>query len=216
MDSITTALNELAQVPHWLAFALIVLGTLVSEDLSCIAAAMAAASGQLPTPLAFSAAMSGIWLGDIGLWWIGSRLRGPILAGRGLGRWIRPERLEQCRSGLERHRNWWIVLTRLLPGVRTPTYILAGATGTSFPWFAGATFIAVAVWTPAIFYATFTLGVGALDHLHSLGASAWMAMPLIVLGYLLLTRLFIPLLHPRGRATLAARWQRLPGAESGS
>lgn len=209
MEALAAFVDELAQAPPWLAALLIVLGTLLSEDLACIGAALAAAQGAMSLPLALSSAAFGVWIGDAMLWAIGKTARGAVPERGLMRRLVDPGTLERCRQGFSKSRFWWILLTRVLPGSRTPTYILAGALGVPFSWFGPVTALCVAVWTPLLFFVAHALGDQALLAAERFGASAWTALLCTAALLWLLVRVALPCLRWEGRRRLVGRWRRL-------
>ncbi len=209
MDSLDALLQQIAQMPPWLACVTIVIASFLSEDLAVIGAGLAATAGMLATPIALTAAIVGVWLGDLGLWWIGRGAKAAVLDRRAFHRLIDPTTIDACRRGFAKNRLLWILATRVLPGTRTPTYVLAGALSVPFRWFASVTLLAVAAWTPLLFFAAFWLGDDALDLAHRIGTSAWIALPLLWLAFWIATRLVLPLFRWKGRRMLLGRWRRL-------
>ena len=209
MDALAAFVDQIAHAPAWLAALLIVLGTLLSEDLACIGAALAAARGSLPLPLALAAAAFGVWIGDAMLWAIGKTARGAVLDRGLIRRLVDPAALERCRQGFAKNRFWWIVLTRVLPGSRTPTYILAGALRVPFAWFGPVTALCVLLWTPILFFLAHALGDQALAAAERFGASAWTALLGAAALLWLLVRVALPTLRWEGRRRLVGRLRRL-------
>jgi len=106
----------------WLLMFVLAVATLVSEDLACIAGGLLAAQGNLSLVQAIVGSGLGIWLGDIALYGLGYGVaHGLSLPKRftpsGQGRWLRM---------FDKYGGWWIALTRILPGTRFPSYVLAG------------------------------------------------------------------------------------------
>jgi membrane protein DedA with SNARE-associated domain len=204
MDGLAELLRNLHELPHWLSAPLLVVATFVSEDLTCVAAGLAVATDALPFLLATVAVGLGIWLGDLALYGLGRWLGAESLASGRLGRWIGPARVQACRAGFARNGDRWLWITRFLPGVRTPTYLLAGALRHEFRRFASATFFPVLVWTPLFVGAVCLSGEAALGWVDALGGASWLAALSLLAGWWLLTKLLMP---------LAARWLRRDGAE---
>jgi membrane protein DedA with SNARE-associated domain len=132
------------------------MGTLVSEDLTCIAAGLLIARGDLGALPAVLGCTAGILLGDVGLWAIG-RVCGPMALG---WRWVGAagERLHLLRTWLDRHAGAAIVGSRFLPGSRLPLYVLAGALklpARQFVWWA---LVGSLLWTPAFVLLASALG----------------------------------------------------------
>ena len=136
------------QQPHW-QLLLLALATLISEDLTCIAAGMLAASGEMSLAVAISGCAIGIYVGDLGLW----------LLGRCAGGWVERRWGAHWRQGnvIERMGAWFdekgwiaIVASRFMPGTRLPLYVSIGMLGRKGGRFALWTAFAVAIWTPGL------------------------------------------------------------------
>lgn len=136
--------------------ATLALGTLVSEDLTCIAAGLLIARGDLGVLPGVLGCTAGILLGDMGLWALG-RVCGPAALD---WRWVGAAggRLHRLRAWLTRHAGAAIVGSRFLPGSRLPLYVLAGALkmpAGRFAWWAS---VGSLLWTPAFVLLTSALG----------------------------------------------------------
>lgn len=188
--------------------ALLAVGTLVSEDLACIAAGLLVADGRLGFAAASAACFAGIFVGDMLL----------FLAGRLFGRAAlrrRPLRWFVGEEAVARASRWFaargmamIFISRLTPGLRLPTYVAAGILRTSILKFALFFAVAGVVWVPAL------VGVAAAagrEAAHALGGLGWSKLPWLVLLVLALRELYatVPLLFThRGRRMLRGRWIR--------
>jgi membrane protein DedA with SNARE-associated domain len=136
----------------------IVLGTLVSEDLTCVAVALLLAAGRLDWLQAIAACCTGIVLGDFGVWllarWAGAR----ILTWPWLRRRFPADRVATFSEKLCRHGPRLAIASRLLPGARLPLFLAAGLLRVC-PWrFLGWTFAVAVVWTPLFIAAVAALG----------------------------------------------------------
>lgn len=207
-DGWLAALFGVGAAGVWLPGSLF-LGTFVTEDLSCVAAGIFAAEGQIDLLTATVACTLGIWLGDIGLYLIGR------LTARGLLRWRwarrRMERLQGSawRRAFEAHGAKILFTSRFLPGTRVPSYLVAGAIGWPLWRFAAVLGVAVAIWTPLLVVASAVFGRVVLDVLAQWGAYAWVAVPVALLLVWLLVRTLSLATSWRGRRLLVGRWRRL-------
>ncbi|MGJ8725745.1 MAG: VTT domain-containing protein [Roseibacillus sp.] len=188
---------------------LICLGTLISEDLACIAAGILAAKGWIPFPLALAGASLGIYGGDLALYGIGHFSQKSKRHWRWLDRLVSEERIERGRRLFERYGTRWIFLSRFLPGSRLPSYIAAGAVGWSFPRFTGALGIAVLIWTPVLVGFSFYSGQKVLTFLEGYQKWAYPILWILALVLFLLIKIIVPLFSWRGRRLLAGKWRRL-------
>lgn len=184
---------------------LFMVGTLVSEDLTCIAAGLMVAQGRITFGPAVLGCMAGIFVGDIGL----------FLAGRWFGRPLvrhAPVRWFLSSDALERASDWFrrkgpraIFLSRFMPGLRLPTYFAAGVLRTSFPRFVSYFLLAVLAWTPLLVGFAVVFGAEAMDLLEE-----WGILALLVTIFLMLfiERIVVRLFTFRGRRALVGAWRR--------
>lgn len=171
-------------------------GTLISEDLACIAAGTLIAAGHLGFFEGAAACSLGIFLGDIGL----------FLAGRFLGRsYVEkkvPAGLRAKAEELLRRRGAWAVFaSRFSPGLRLPVYLAAGVTSRSMWRFCVLFFLASAVWTPLLVGATAWVGEQAVR--RALAASGTVSLWTLCAGASVL-------LLRRGRLRKYLRWEFWP------
>lgn len=140
--------------------------TLASEDLTAIGAGLLASFGEVAFAPALAAVAAGIYVGDLALFGIGRLARRlPIVDRQVAKRWSRDE-LCGLATDLERRLPVMIVASRFLPGSRLPTYVAAGLFATGTARFCLWTFVAVAVWTPALMSAAALLGQTFADAAH--------------------------------------------------
>ena len=126
------------------------LSTLISEDLATIAAGLLVRGQHLPATHAVAACVIGIYLGDLGLWWMGRLLgrRGHVrtwLPRRPVSR-VTASTVGRWDSRLEEHLAMAILLSRFLPGARLPTYVALGMWGRRPVAFAAWSLLAVLIY----------------------------------------------------------------------
>ncbi len=142
------------QVSLWL----IVLGTLVSEDLACIATGVLVSQHKLGLIEGTFACLAGIFAGDMLLFLCG-RLAGSFP-------WFRHQlnsrmsllRLQQATAWFAQRGMVVVLLSRFTPGLRLPTYVAAGLLGSRPFAFAGYLLLASAMWTPLLVAGTALIG----------------------------------------------------------
>ena len=167
--------------------AAIILGTFVSEDMTCISVGLLIRESQLHPLVGLSGCLAGIILGDFGVWlagriagrrllqwkWVQRRLPGGSVVN--LQRWID----ERCTAA--------VLAARLLPGTRAIMYLAIGALGNRPAAFLLWSLVAAVLWTPALVLGTALVGDALGSRLTSiLGSSQWAA---IVIGGSLLALL---------------------------
>lgn len=168
-----------------LQVAAVMLGSLISEDAATLAAAALAASGMLPASWAWSAAFTGIWVGDLGLYGLGVLAARGALRLPGLARHAGPERIARGRRWFRTQGPWALVFCRFIPGTRLPTYLAAGAMHYPLPRFARLTALLAALWISGIFLLVHLLGAAAgaaFDRFTHQAPSALAACLALVLG----------------------------------
>src|SRR5258708_39703550 len=129
----------------------IFLATFVCEDGATLLAATLAGSDSLDPRIGLLSTFLGIWVGDMGLYGLGSSLGGRTTRSRWLQKYLRPESLAKAEGWFARHRSLALVMSRAIPGSRLPLYVAAGALRLPFRLFAKITAVCSAVWVCVIF-----------------------------------------------------------------
>ena len=143
-------LNSLPETQAALAMS-IFFASFVYEDGATLLAATLSASGRLDPPIGLLAAFLGIWIGDIGLYGLGSVFGRHTVRFRRLQKYLKPESLAKAESWFSKHGSLALVMSRAIPGSRLPLYVAAGALRLPIRLFARITGICAAVWVSAIF-----------------------------------------------------------------
>ena len=124
------------------------LATFVLEDVALVGAGLLLAAGGISWPAAFVACFLGIWMGDAGLYGLAR------WGGRG---WFERSPLRRHAARVARSERWFaergtalLIFSRLVPGMRLPTYLAAGFLRTPLPGFLLVTGAASCVWTIAL------------------------------------------------------------------
>ncbi len=190
-----------------IALVLIALATLVSEDLTCIAAGLLVAQGSLGFVEAAAACFVGIFFGDLMLYGLG-RLGRPWL-GRAPLKWFVTE------ADIDRSTRWFkqrgslvIFLSRFLPGTRLPTYVSAGVLRTNVGWFALNLLIPVAVWTPLLVALAELVGDRFFDSFEVFQQYALPGFVVLMVSVWTLISLGRSLATHRGRRLVVGWWKR--------
>ena len=130
--------------------------TFVLEDVAAVGAGLLLAAGAISWPVAFTACFLGIWLGDAGLYALAR------FAGRG---WFERSSVRKFSTRVARSEQWFasrgtpiLIFSRLVPGMRLPTYLAAGFLRVAAPRFLLITGMAAFVWTFVILLLTQTFG----------------------------------------------------------
>jgi membrane protein DedA with SNARE-associated domain len=150
---------------HLVKCAGIIFTSLVSEDAAMLGAAFLSSSGMLPTGLAFASTFLGIWVGDLLLYAVGAVSGRRFFKMKWVRRFVGPERIEESRRWFKHRGPWALVLCRIVPGTRLPTYLAAGVMRLPFFRFAWMTGVLALVWISLVF---------ALVHIAGMAAKKWL------------------------------------------
>ena len=187
---------------------LLVLATLVSEDLTCIGAGLLVAKGVIGFAPATLACLTGIFLGDI-LLYLAGRILGRKGAQKAPLRWFISETdLTRSAQWFERRGMLLILLTRFFPGARLPTYFTAGVLGVGLWRFSFFFLLAAAAWTPLLVGLSAWLGGQMLAWFEVYRKYALLGLIGIILFLYLLIKGVVPLFSHRGRRLLLGKWIR--------
>src|SRR5271157_3536798 len=129
----------------------IFLATFIYEDGAIVLAATLSASGSLDPGIGLLVTFLGVWLGDLGLYGLGSSFGRRTAQSRWLRKYLRPESLANAEDWFARHGSLALVMSRAIPGSRLPLYVAAGALRLPVRVFAKTTAACSAVWVSAIF-----------------------------------------------------------------
>ena len=129
----------------------IFLATFIYEDGATLLAATVSASGALDPRLGILTTFLGIWMGDMGLYGLGSSFGRRTAQSRWLQKYLTPESLAKAEGWFAKHGSFALVMSRAIPGSRLPLYVAAGALRLPVRMFAKTTAVCSAVWVCAIF-----------------------------------------------------------------
>jgi pimeloyl-ACP methyl ester carboxylesterase/membrane protein DedA with SNARE-associated domain len=202
-------------IPPYTGFALlimtglIVLATLISEDLACIAAGLLIAQGRIAFWPALIACFVGIFVGDLLLLLAGRYLGRPALRRAPLRWLIREEQVKIASRWFDRRGPIVIGVSRFLPGARLPIYFTAGMLHTNFWKFTFFFLLAVSVWTPALVGLSVVVGERAFVYFEFFSRHAPAALVLLGLWILIIAHVVVPAFTFHGRRKLYGRWRRI-------
>jgi membrane protein DedA with SNARE-associated domain len=129
----------------------IFLATFIYEDGATLLAATLSAGGSLDPRIGLLTTFLGIWVGDMGLYGLGSSFGRRTVQSRLLQKYLRPESLAKGEAWFARHGSLALVMSRAIPGSRLPLYVAAGALRLPVRLFAKTTAVCSAVWVSVIF-----------------------------------------------------------------
>ncbi len=192
---------------------LLALATLISEDLTCLLAGWLVSLGRLSFPHASLACFLGILVGDLMLYLLGRVAGRPALRRRPLSWFVKPESLDKASHWMQTRGARVIFLSRFTPGLRLPTYLLAGALHTRFLSFTAYFALACAIWTPILVGLSAYFGQQLMPEDGDIGASLWKVVPVFIGLWIVIRKLLLPACTWRGRRRLVGSFLRLRGFE---
>jgi len=125
--------------------------TFIYEDGATLLAATLSAGGSLDPRIGLLTTFLGIWVGDMGLYGLGSSLGRRTAQSPWLQKYLKRESLAKAEGWFARHGSLALVMSRAIPGSRLPLYVAAGALRLPLRLFAKITALCSAVWVSAIF-----------------------------------------------------------------
>ncbi|MBO6524400.1 MAG: VTT domain-containing protein [Balneolaceae bacterium] len=188
---------------------IIILSTLISEDLTCIGTGLMIARGLIGFFPGVFACLFGIFIGDILLYLTGRWLASSTLHKAPLKWFISKKDVEQSYHWFQAKGPAIIIASRFIPGTRLPTYFSAGAIGASFWMFILYFGIASLIWTPILVGMAVLVGNEMIGYFNIYQDYAlWVLGGFLIAAYILF-KILIPMLTFRGRRVLIGKWKRI-------
>ncbi len=164
--------------------ALLIFGsTFVLEDVAVLGAALLVVNSMISLPWAAASSFAGIWLGDLGLYWLALHYGRPVFDRRwfkkALGKKIN---LSRSEAWFQNHGSAAIVFSRAVPGTRVPTYLAAGLLKVPAVRFLTITAAACAVWVTALFWLSYHAGMMVISEFRMFQSEAGRLAACIVLA----------------------------------
>lgn len=192
-----------------LAGVALALATLISEDLTCIAAGLLVSQNVLPFWPATLACLVGIVVGDILLLLLGRALRRVAWDLSVVRFFVTPEAITHGEHWIERKGPLVALISRFTPGTRLATFLAAGLLGVSLFRFSVYFIIAATLWTPILVGLSASLGSVVMEFwadYEQYALTGLLAVAVVLFGFF---KIGIPLLTHRGRRLLWSRYQRV-------
>ena len=196
-------------LPAVLLAGVIAASTLISEDLTCIAAGILITQGQIGFGLGAFACFFGIFIGDILLFLTGRYVGRPALSRAPLKWFVRREDVDRSSNWFSQRGAFVIFASRFVPGARLPAYFAAGLLNTSLWRFSAYFLIAAAVWTPLLVGLTVLLGGEVIGSTVFASHAHFIKVGVAVLLSFTISRFGVRLSSHRGRRLLLSVWRRL-------
>jgi membrane protein DedA with SNARE-associated domain len=102
------------------------LGFPMAEEIVLLTGGVLVAAGVLNPVLMFLAVFLGVIIGDMLLFWVGRGLATRLGSSTYFTRWFSPGRLTRGAVFFARYGDATVFLARFIPGLRAPTFLLAG------------------------------------------------------------------------------------------
>ena len=165
------------------------IGLPISEDVVLLTAGTLCSTGHAFFLVMAPVAVLGVLTGDTLLFRIGAKLGPKVIEHPRLQNLLTAERVARVRGRFARYGVWTIFVARFLPGVRAPTFLLAGSMGVSQQRFWLADGIATCIFAPLLVYLGYRFGADALPYVRRFGGYALLAVAAAVVVSLVIARL---------------------------
>lgn|GEM_PF-1798759 len=176
---------------------LIILSTLFSEDLACIAAGLMVANGLIAFWPAAIAAVIGIFLGDFSLYFAGRLLGNSIFTVPPFKWLVKKENVYSAEAWFEKKGPIILVLSRFIPGSRFPVYLSAGILKTSFWKFLIYFGLTALLWTPTFVWFSVFAGSELLTFYESYEDYALWTILGVFVFLIIFLRYLIPIMKAK-------------------
>ncbi|HEX8288855.1 MAG TPA: VTT domain-containing protein [Pyrinomonadaceae bacterium] len=144
------SLNSISELSPAALFFVFFFATFISEDAACLSAGAMAGNGKISFALALSACFTGIFVGDVLLYFSGRIFGNRILKTKIFSRFVSEKAIEKASAWIEKRGAVAVFLSRFITGLRLPTYLAAGFLRTDFLKFSFYFLLASAIWTPIL------------------------------------------------------------------
>jgi membrane protein DedA with SNARE-associated domain len=199
-----------SSIVEWIPFAKgtgFFLATFILEDLAAVGAGLLLSTGGISWPIAFTACFLGIWMGDAGLYAV-ARYAGRSWFERSFFRRFSP-RVDQSEKWFAKRGILILIVSRVIPGARLPTYLAAGFLRVPLLRFLLITGVASCAWTIAILLLTqivgerLTIWFGTYTHVGLI----FVSVAFLVIAILQMLRRLCADFDCRRLALRMARWR---------
>jgi membrane protein DedA with SNARE-associated domain len=140
--------------------ALLIFGfTFVLEDVAVLGAALLVVNSMVSPPWAAGSSFAGIWFGDLGLYFLALHFGRPLFEKRWFKRFLGKVDLSRSEGWFQSYGALAILLSRMIPGTRLPTYLAAGLLKVPPSRFVALTAAACVAWVAALFWFSYHIGM---------------------------------------------------------
>lgn len=187
---------------------LLFVATFVSEDLTCIATGFVVAQGRLSLTAGILACFFGLVVGDLLLYLAGRAFGAPALRRRPLKWMVSRDAVERASVWFEKRGLRVVILARVVPGMRLPTYVAAGVLRVNV-WMCIFHFaVAAAIWTPALVGGASLLGNALGASTDLMERSTGLAFLVVAFAFVVTERVVLRLFTRRSRKLLSGSWRK--------
>lgn len=201
--------SKLSGLALIIVMVLIILATLVSEDLTCIGAGLMVARGIIGHFPAILACLIGIFVGDILLYLLGKWLGRSAIRRKPFKWFVNEHDLDRSYQWFEVKGPSIIIASRFIPGTRFPTYFTAGAIGASFWMFIMYFGIASIIWTPILVELAVLVGQELISYFELYKEYAVWVLLGVLVGFMFFFKVILPSFTYKGRRLLYSRYKRI-------
>ena len=167
----------------------LIVGTFISEDLTCLGSAWLSADGRMALWVAWAGCFLGIWMGDAGLYMIARWAGRPFTEQWFPDSWTKGESIIKAEQWIQKKGTQWLWITRFVPGTRLPTYLAAGYLRMNVSLFLCVTGLACLIWTTLLFWLAHSVGRELIPWLERFRWGAWIGLLGLVLVWVLFRRI---------------------------
>ncbi len=128
LDSLINVFAHNGYVAVFIALMICGAGLPLPEDITLVAGGVIAGLGYANVHAMCALALSGVLLGDSGIFLLGHYYGERMLKWRWVGRILTPARYLKVQEKFDRYGNRVLFFARFIPGMRTTVYIIAGTT----------------------------------------------------------------------------------------
>jgi len=196
-------------IDQWWQAAALSAATFVSEDATCIGTGLLVRAGHFNWAVGVGACITGIFLGDLGLWLVGHVFGRRALAWSWVRSRLPATRVEEWGQWFDRRGMSAVIAARFLPGTRLPVYIAAGILGRRAGRFALWALLAALLWTPMLVLLVASLGNVVVAPMQRFLGAGWAPFAATWVILWLSMRLLQQCMSSIGRARLGASASRL-------
>ena len=187
----------------------VIAGSFISEDITGIAIGIGIAQGMINYLLGFSSYFVGVYLGDLGLYYLGRTLGLHAIERPPLSFFINEQDIERAKQWFLQRGPVIIFVSRFIPGTRLPVLLSAGISKISHLKFNSWHALAVMMWSIVIVGGSIIFGHQLMSSFDFFKKYAFFGFLTLVAIIFLTEKIIIPLFSFRGRRYIVSRIKRI-------